>query len=325
MDKKPLNQYAISEALGSTVKVIGSPSFGGFGLLRTTAEILKGTARSDEDDAACGDWDAGLVAAFEEIRDGLAPDRLLWDRRLARRFAVECRRKGIELRPPALVRRLIAIRKSPHKARAKGIVLSPTTRKETHPAPRDQDVCAIEYALVRLRYRYGASIDDILIEPELGKEFEGIATQLSSDSSSQDLRRGALYLRKTRNLKKKQLGFFRELDLDAFEAAMSDRGPLSGLRLGDLPEEPGVIRITEPPRYLFVADPRSLRDSMAPFLVGRALDAMADAFWRPDPTQLRLGLFVGDTFNGVPVAHWELKLIHDRQPVFNWPVRRKVA
>ena len=66
----------------------------------------------------------------------------------------------------------------------------------------------IEFALVRLRYRYGASIDDILLDPDLGEKFEQLASELAPGLRDVDLRLGALYIRKTRHFEKKDIFSF---------------------------------------------------------------------------------------------------------------------
>ena len=161
MDK--LNQYAISKILGSKMTPVKQAQFGNFGLLETTAEALRARKASGPSSAATHfslDEDRLVVQAFEDVRQGAATDAILWDRSLARAFAQRCRQLGLEASDAFLNRRLMAIRKAPRRYEKHGISIAPATKSETHPSIVPQYAHVIEFALVRLRYRYGASIDD---------------------------------------------------------------------------------------------------------------------------------------------------------------------
>ena len=182
-----LNHYEISRILGSKVKAIGGSRFGGFGLIRTTAEALKAKehsqqARTDHKDITLED-ERLIVQAFEEIRDGAAPDRILWNKDLALKFEQRCRELGMRFSPTLLKKRLLNIRKNSPRYAERGIVISPTTKREPQKSVVWRYAHAIEFALVRLRYRYGASIDDILLDDELGDKFEEQALAMAPSLS----------------------------------------------------------------------------------------------------------------------------------------------
>ena len=71
-------------------------------------------------------------------------------------------------RIPISTRRLLNVRKNSPRYRKHGIEISPTTKKEIHPSIVPEYAHVIEFALVKLRYRYGSSIDDILMDESLG-------------------------------------------------------------------------------------------------------------------------------------------------------------
>ena len=162
-----------------------------------------------------------VVQAFEDVRQGAATDAILWDRSLARAFAQRCRQLGLEASDAFLNRRLINIRKNIRRYEQHGITIAPATKSETHPSIVPQYAHVIEFALVRLRYRYGASIDDILLDPDLGEKFEHLASELAPGLRDVDLRLGALYIRKTRHFEKKDLAKIEGLDLEVVEKAWS--------------------------------------------------------------------------------------------------------
>jgi len=194
-----LNQYAISKILGSKMTPVKQGRFGNFGLLGTTAEVLRARQSSrlaHETMHFSYDQDRLVVQAFEAVRQGAAPDAILWNRSLAQAFTKQCRELGLAAPDAFLNRRLINIRKNIRRYEKHGIMISPATKTEPHPSIVPQCAHVIEFALVRLRYRYGASIDDILLDPDLGEKFEGLASEIAPGLSSVDLRLGALYIRK---------------------------------------------------------------------------------------------------------------------------------
>src|ERR1700680_1843068 len=90
--------------------------FGNFGLLETTAEALRARQAFDslnENTHFSYNEDRLVLQAFEDVRQGVAPDAILWDRPLARAFAERCRQLGLEASDAFLIRRLINIRKHP--------------------------------------------------------------------------------------------------------------------------------------------------------------------------------------------------------------------
>lgn len=88
------------------------------------------------------------------------------------------------------MRRLINTRKNSPRYRAHGIEIRPATKKELHPSIVPDYAHVIEFALVKLRYRYGSSIDDILMDCLLGQKFEDLAHRIAPALTSQDLRLG---------------------------------------------------------------------------------------------------------------------------------------
>src|SRR5204863_5258736 len=111
--------------------------------------------------------DALIVKAFEDVRKGAPTDELLWEKDLAEAFVHRCHELGLDASAAHLVRRLINVRKSAPRYKKHGIKILPTIKRETHPSIVPKHAHVIEFALVKLRYRYGVSIDDILMDPFL--------------------------------------------------------------------------------------------------------------------------------------------------------------
>ncbi len=174
--------------------------------------------------------DAAVVRAFEEVRDGAPIDELLWNKDLARSLVKRCQELGLEAPHSDLIRRLFIVRKNSPRYREHGIVILPATRKRLHRRIVPEYAHVIEFALVKLRYRYGSSIDEILMDELLGDKFESLAHPFAPAISSRELRLGALYIRRDREMKKKALEKLNALDLTMFEARLEGVAGLSHMR-----------------------------------------------------------------------------------------------
>src|SRR5437867_3876673 len=176
-----LDQYAISKILGSKLKPIGPVGFGNFHLRQAADEIqhaLKSDSPAPEIFTFGYADDAKVVDAFERVRRGAAPDELLWNKDLARLFARRCHDLGLDAPQAVLIRRLFNVRKNHSRYKQHGIVIGPTTKKSRPATVAPEYAHVIEFALVKLRYRYGASIDDILMDPELGDRLEAMVAEV---------------------------------------------------------------------------------------------------------------------------------------------------
>jgi hypothetical protein len=315
-----LNHYAISKILGSTMKPVKGIRFGHFGILATTAETLK-ALQEGERELASGtfslDADRLVSQAFEDVRNGASTDALLWDTDLAGRFLERCRELNLGLSAAALVHRLMHIRKHQAVYRKHGITLSPTTRMEPHPSIVPQYAHAIEFALVRLWYRYGAAIDTILADPELREQFENLALQVAPDLTGEQLRLGALYIRKMRRFRKGDVEKARPLKPAVVEGAMTPPVSLARVSPEDVPSAPGLLELQEGERYLYVARNENLRPAVEQLRTGRPFSVLADNFWQPALEDITLRYVEGWKVDGVEVSRWELRLIQAREPVFN--------
>lgn len=323
-----LNQYAIGKVLGSKMKPVKSAQFGNFALLETTAEALKARAGSSLRRKPSGftyDQDRVVVASFEDVRQGAPPDAILWDRGLLRRFVHRCRELGLDAPDPFLARRLINVRKNAARYAKHGITIAPSTQQERKPSIVPKYAHVIEFALVKLRYRYGCSIDDILLDPNLGDQFERNALDVASELSPADLRLGALYIRKSRFLAKKDRPLIESLDLEQIDKRASRPVPLTDFKQANIPAESGLIEVREGDRFLYIARNETLRSVAEQFATGRAFEIVASTFWHPQLDQIEVQFIEGKDVAGASLRSWENRLIHDRQPVFNWPVHDLAA
>jgi len=316
-----INHYTISQTLGSTVRPVDRVRFGHFNLLHDVAQGLRyGYSEADEIHLSYDD-DRRIAEAFESVRDGQAPDRLLWDTAFARRFHDACKVLGLSAPPAVLSRRVINIRKNKARYEKHGIVLAPSTAAEVHPSLVAHHAFAIEFALVRIRFKTGASIDDALLDPDLSDEFVALATQISPQLSAQEIRLGALYLRKTRNLSKKEHLLFEALDTREVERDWLTIGNLATDPGGQTPDTPGLIEVLERNHPLYISKNQDLRRTSIELVQSQAFRTIGNHFWTPKPEELVMRIIPGETVHGKSIAHWQLKLIADLKPVLNWPIK----
>ena len=323
-----LNQYVISQALGSKMHPVKPVRFGGFGLLETAAEAVRARHSSEKGGDVpqfTYDHDRVVLQAFEQIRDGASPDSILWDRRFQQQFNKRCRELGLDAPDALLNRRLLNIRKNKKRYEKHGIGLSATTKSDPHQSIVSEYAHIIEFALFRLRYRYGASIDDVLLDPQLSDQFDHMALEIAPQLSPQDLRLGALCIRKSRYMAKKDQTILGQLDLATIDHEWTTAQSLAEIDTNSIPEAAGLIELREDDKYLYIARNDNLKPTIQHFLTGQAFDIVASGFWKPNLDSITVQYAVGSKFADVDIGKWELRLIHDRDPVFNWPIHNTAA
>ncbi len=300
--------------------------FGGFGLLENVAEALRTRESSPEFNATSVKTeftfaeDAVVVRAFEDVRQGASVDALLWDPKLAHAFYRRCRELELNAPDTLLARRLLAIRKNIRRYERHGIAISPTTKKKPHVSIVPRYAHIIEFVLMKLRYRYGASIDDILLDRRLGEIFETQAAEFAPGVSILDLRLGALYIRKCRYFKKSEFEKLASFDLGAIDSAFTSPISLSNVKSELIPQAPGLLEVREKDRFLYISRNECLRPAVEQFRTGKAFELVANGFWTPDLANISIQVVAGAKVEGIGIGLWERRLIHDRRPVFNWPI-----
>jgi hypothetical protein len=323
-----INQFAISKVLGSKVKPMGRVEFGNFQLRPTTEEIQKAFQDNQEASAPAAfsyQEDSLVVQAFERVRNGSPTDELLWNRTLAAEFVKECKSLGLNAPDAYLIRRLINVRKNAPRYKEHGIEIKPTQKKEVHPSIVAEFAHVIEFALVKLRYRYGVSIDDVLMDPVLVDKFEAMAREIAPGLSSSNLRLGALYIRKNRVLKKKELDTIRKLDTAAVKRAWEKTSVLTMVDVAKVPDSPGLIELSEPKRCLYISHNKDIHAAIEQLHTGQPFRLIANHFWKPNLDEITLRYVHGLKIAGVSIETWERRLVYDLEPVFNWPMAKKVA
>jgi hypothetical protein len=321
-----LDQEAIGKILGSTPRAIPPVRFGNFHVVETTQEMLRAREEMHPTPAKPDDWnresDRTLVQSFEAIRQGAGTDLILWDKEAADQFIRKCRDNGLGGSDTFLKRRLLTIRKHPDTFRPHGIEISPASQQEKIPRTAKMHTLPIEVALVRLRYRHGASIDDILSDTRLAEKLECLVQKVAPELSSQDIRLGALYLRKTRQWDSSLMDELQRLDVGNLDNALEPERTLTEVKLEEVPASPGLIEVRETNRYLYIARNEDLHAAVAQLQGDRIFEMLTTGLWVPQLENTTLQFFAGDQIADVSLEKWVSRLIHDRQPAFNWPIKK---
>jgi hypothetical protein len=253
--------------------------------------------------------DSIVVDSFAAIHDGYSVDRTLADPRLAARFVKRCQQLGIDAPHAAICRRLLCLRK------AGGFPVKTTRedKRNLHPF-----LIPAELAFAKLTYRYDASYDDLLADPEVGKAFDENVARVGRSGDAVAYRLAALHLRKNiwsrRNSDVKQLA---DLDISKVKARWHTPGPLSHVQLDAVPDSKGVFSLREPDRYLFLSQSENLRCDVGIFQDADVLASVGNHFWSPSPDTITVDFVRPEDVCGVTLPRFESKAIEMYQPIFN--------
>jgi hypothetical protein len=263
--------------------------------------------------------DQVIAKAFERVRDGLSADRLLADPEHAIRFDRLCAQLGVKQPPAAINRRLLRLRKA-----SGGGQLKPTSRREVFADLTEVLGPAVEFALAKVRVRYGASVDDVLADPDIGAEFETVAREITPGHSPLEYRICALQIRKNRHLERREEALFDLLDSRGVLAEVSEIGTLDTIREDRAPADPGILLVGEALRPLYLFRHHNLKQGAEVLRSARLVRGLEmNSLWTPDPHCIPVSFIDANELEDGSPRLWELRLIKDLGPVFNWPVRRK--
>lgn len=311
-----LDHFRISRILGSTVSPFTRRPFGGLDVSASTGTMLacrpKAIARLDRND----DRDARIVQAFSAVHLGYSVDRLLADPVLTRKFTDQCRKDGLTAPAAAINRRLLRIR----KATDLPVVLPKATREDPRNLP--PFLIAAELAFVQVTYRFGATVDDLLADPELGEFFDQLAMKIHPGGEAVDYRLAALHLRKNvRARASSDQNRLADIGEDELAEQWVIQGPMSRVPISEIPEEEGVFAVVEPNRYLFLTRHCSIREGVEEFRGRRVLEALGNRFWTPSVDRIGIQTIKQTPENQQRLRLLELKAIEVYHPIFNLPLK----
>ncbi len=312
-----LNQFVISRVLGSTMKHAKRSRFGPLGVLHARSQVLAQCPRPGEQISFSPTVDKRIARAFEETRQGFPLDRFLADPKLAQDFFERCHTLDIIAPQHALALRLFRFRKSPQRYPKLAKPSAPRERYDFSPY-----LYAAEMAISQIKYRYGASVDDMLAYPNIGKEYDQLASELCPGRTPLEYRLAALYIRKSWTWNTETRSLFDSIETGDVERSVMDYGSLAQLSLDKISNVKGIIGIVEQAkqdRFLYVTPTSDASRTVAPFTREKTFAAVANLFWTPALSTIRLLVYdIHRQLSVAPESLWAKKFIAVKGPIFNY-------
>ena len=299
-----LNHYAISSILGSQIIGRAKVAHGQIGSLQTLQNIidlrnrLVSPAELYHSEQVSQDL---VIEAFHAARqDRGSPDLYVADPQRNREFLKKCRDLGAEASDYSLNKALLNARK--------GRKLSGLDSVRTH-LEFEEYAFACELAAIELHYRIGASIDDIICDPELAARFDSIASKLAPGHTPFEYRWAVLSIRKAG----RQSEWKTEFPLPAFEKPL----PLLSDAVEQVPNDVGVYLLSEGQKPLYARGTIDLKHGIEKLRDPRLIQELVDQLWQPDPNNFLV------SYATVPqrklMRPLERLVIAEKKPILNVP------
>lgn len=243
-----------------------------------------------------------LRVALNESGRGYSPDRVVADPELNLAFIAACRNHGLTASDADLNRALLNLRKHG------GL----KDRKSIRSTFDDSNYrFAAEIAVRFLERSKGTTLDQIICDPELGRELVEVARQISPGYSDLQYKWAALALRKTRKLSP-------ELVAQVSPPIAVHRFTTAGLDTSALPIDQGLYLFHTSGETLYIGESENLRRRIEKHLDHSDNRDLARWFWEfpREKVHLELQVLANTTSNKVRRA-LEMELIRSRNPLFN--------
>lgn len=246
---------------------------------------------------------AKVKKAFLEVRnrhgDRRSPDYYVAEPSRNAEFIANCRQHGLGVSDYILNKSLLNARKNK---------LLPGLKSQRTPIDDYEDFAfACEFAATELKYKRGASIDDILCDPDLSMDYDSLARKLAPGHSVFDYRWAILSIRKASGKSDYKMPRFIEnfkLVSDSLDAIPAGSGAY-------------LLYEEKTKRPLYARASEHLRHSVELHRRQDFLNAVTDKFWEPKVDEFLI------SFAAIPTKAMlrpiERKIIEEQKPVFNVP------
>ena len=246
-----------------------------------------------------------ILRAFLATREGRSADAVIANPAHDLRFLAACRELGAQGSDFELNHSLYNLRKS------RALRNYPTTQR-SRAAQRDEYEFAAEIAARFLECRYNTTLDRVICDPALAKEFDKLADELAPGFSSFDYRFTALSLRKRRRLRP-------EVAPKLLPAEEVESYRIVDLDINKIPSSQGVyLFYYEGEGLLYVGETSNLRHRIRKHLDHSDRKELARWLWEHGSDSLHVEIHVlSDATTASQRRAIELDLIHSRRPRFN--------
>ncbi len=308
-----INHFAISSILGS--EIVGGRKFGHgqIGSLGDAQRYFDTLAVTESPDILHRNEEVDfqkVIEAFHAVRnergDRGSPDLYVADPERNAQFIAKCRELGLQCSDYLINKRLMNARKD-------GLLPGLRSAK-TRSGNYEDYAFACEFAATELKYKIGASIDDIICDPGVSARFDSIVRKLAPRHTSFEYRWAILSIRKA-GRKAKWKSEDRLPGLTGQFRLVAD--PIDAI-----PDERGLYLLSENGKKpLYARSTEHLRHAIGIHRMPEFTSAILDKLWKPNPESFLVNYAVLPT--GRSLKAFEKKLIEERKPIFNVP--RKAA
>ncbi len=253
---------------------------------------------------------ASVAQAYLETREGMSTDRVIADPELDATFLHRCRELGLSGTDYELNWTLMGARKNSY------LKDMPKTKNYT-PRRIDEFEFASEMALAHLgrklanEFPEGLSLDRVICDPLLAREFDKLAAELSPNFSPLEYRWAALGVRKAagRYAKKAEVA-----DLVSFERL----GNTKSVRASQIPNEPGIYIFRNDHNSLFIGETENLRGRVERHFESSGNAGIPDWIYGGKRLPLDLGIVAMSAKTKVLRKISELRAISEFNPTLNY-------
>lgn len=253
-------------------------------------------------------WASVVLQAFVEVHDGWSSDEVLVRDDLNKAFVARCRSRLPDADEVELNWMLLNLRKA-------GQLNAEVTKRAT--ARHESYVHGAEIAARQMYDQHQLSIDRLLCDPDLRREFDRIAHGVTPDASAYELRKAALSLRKTRQLRPELVA--RVADWKKQVLTLTAKEIVNDPKL--VPDTPGIYLFRDASGYLYIGESENLRARVTKHLDHSDRKSLARYLWQAGADGVTVELHAFDPESGARNKEmrraYESELIASRRPRFN--------
>ncbi len=253
---------------------------------------------------------ASIAQAYLETRGGMPTDRVIADPELDQKFLHRCRELGLRGTDYELNWKLMCARKASY------LKDMPKTRKYT-PRRIDEFEYASEMALAHMaetladEFPGGLSLDRIICDPLLAKEFDRIAAVLAPNYTSLEYRWAAFGVRKA-------AGRYRAKAARADLLQFDRLGSTKGIKASQIPEDSGVYIFRNDDSSLFIGETENLRARIERHFESSQHLGVPDWIYGGKKLPLELGIVSLSSTSSTKRKISELRAIEEYSPILNY-------
>jgi predicted GIY-YIG superfamily endonuclease len=272
------------------------------------AELLRG-AEPDEPTAIDRATLVRVVQeAYRATHEGWSSDEVVLSDELNAAFLAHCRKSLPDADPATLNWTLLNLRKA-------GELTTKATRRRVE--RHEEYAHAAEIAARFVYDKHRVSIDRVMCDPVLRKEFDSVAAAAAPEVPAVSLRRAAFGLRKARRLQPELV--VRVANWEKQVLSLPAERIVADKQL--VPTGPGVYIFRDPSGYLYIGESSNLRERVGKHLDHSDRKSLAHYLWQKGIGELTVEMHAfaadSDARNKELRRAYESELIRSRKPRFN--------